>query len=150
MGSIGDDSTLGEEKRAVQAFKKIALMALGVAMQTFGQKLSDQQEVLIHLADMLMDVFAAESAVLRAGAAARTHGGRGQLHVDAARVFVNDAAMRIDASARQALAATVEGDALRTMLAALRRLNKVVPINTAALRRKLADETVARGGYIFA
>jgi alkylation response protein AidB-like acyl-CoA dehydrogenase len=150
MGSFGDDSTLGEEKRAVQAFKKIALMALGVAMQTFGQKLSDQQEVLTHLADMLMDLFAAESAVLRASAAAATQGARGALHVDAARVFVNDAAMRIDASARQALAATVEGDTLRTMLAALRRLNKVMPINTAALRRRLADETVARGGYLFA
>jgi alkylation response protein AidB-like acyl-CoA dehydrogenase len=150
MGSFGDDSTLGEEKRAVQAFKKIALMVLGVAMQTFGQKLSDQQEVLTHLADILMDLFAAESAVLRASAAAATQGARGSLHVDAARVFVNDAAMRIDASARQALAATVEGDTLRTMLAALRRLNKVMPINTAALRRRLADETVARGGYLFA
>jgi hypothetical protein len=60
---------------------------------------------------------------------------------------VNDAAMRIDASARQALAATVDGDTLRTMLAALRRLLKVTPINTVAARRRLADATVERGGY---
>ena len=65
-------------------------------------------------------------------------------------MFVNDAAMRIDASARQALAAMVDGDTLRTMLAALRRLLKVTPVNTVALRRRLADETVARGGYPFA
>ena len=72
-----------------------------------------------------------------------------ELQVDAARVIVNDAAMRIEASARQALAATVDGDTLRTMLAALRRLIKVTPINTVAIRRRLADEAVAKGGYIF-
>ena len=65
-------------------------------------------------------------------------------------MFVNDAALRIDASARQALAAMADGDTLRMMLAALRRLMKVAPINTVALRRRLADETVARGGYLFA
>ena len=57
--------------------------------------------------------------------------------------------MRIDASARQALAAMADGDTLRTMLAALRRLMKVAPVNTVVLRRRLADATVARGGYIF-
>ena len=64
-------------------------------------------------------------------------------------MFVNDAAMRIDAAARQALATMTEGDTLRTMLAALRRVLKVSPINTTALRRRLADATVAHGGYIF-
>ncbi|MGE5813892.1 MAG: acyl-CoA dehydrogenase family protein, partial [Acidobacteriota bacterium] len=115
-----DDGVLADEQRAVEAFKKTALMVLGIAMQTFGQKLTDEQEVLMHAADILMDVFAAESAVLRAQAAAASQLPKTSLHVDAARVFVNDAAMRIDASARQALAATVEGDALRTMLAGLR------------------------------
>jgi alkylation response protein AidB-like acyl-CoA dehydrogenase len=143
-----DDSPFGDERRAVQAFKKAALMVCGTAMQTYGAKLAEQQEVLMHLADMLIDVFSAESAVLRAAAASGES--RASLHADAARVFVNDAAMRVDASARQALAAMVEGDTLRTLLAALRRLIKVTPINTAALRRRLADETVARGGYIFA
>ena len=65
-------------------------------------------------------------------------------------MFVNDAAMRVDASARQALAAMVDGDTLRTMLAALRRLLKVTPINTVALRRRLADETVLARSYPFA
>jgi len=101
----------------------------------------------MHLADIAIDVFSAESAVLRAQAASNAKAPRAALHVDAARVFVNDAAMRIDASARQALAATVDGDTLRTMLAALRRLLKVAPINTVAARRRLADATVERGGY---
>jgi hypothetical protein len=96
---------------------------------------------------MLIDTYAAESALLRAEANA----GRpdGSLQVDAARVFVNDAAVRIDAAARQALAVMLDGDALRTTVAALRRLFRQMPVNTALLRRRLADAAVARGGYIF-
>ena len=65
-----DDGVLADERRAVEAFKKTALMVFGLAMQTYGQKLTDEQEVLMHLADILIDVFSAESAVLRAAAAA--------------------------------------------------------------------------------
>jgi len=148
--AAADDGVLAAEGQAVAAFKKVAVLVLGVGMQTFGQKLTDEQEVLMHAADIVMDVFAAESAVLRAQAASAAKHPKASLQVDAARVFVNDAAMRIDASARQALAATVEGDTLRTMLAALRRLVKVTPINTAVLRRRLSEETVTRGGYPFA
>jgi len=147
MPAMGEETVLGEESRAVDAFKKSALMVLGLAMQTYMQKLADQQEVLMHLADMLMDVYAAEGAVLRARAADGRP--RASLHADAARVFVSDAAMRIDASAREALAAMVEGDTLRVTLAALRRLVKTAPVNTTALRRRLADEAVASGGYLF-
>jgi hypothetical protein len=64
-------------------------------------------------------------------------------------VFVSDAAIRIDGCARQALAAIAEGDDLRMALAALRRLSKLTPVNTVTMRRRLADEAVARGGYIF-
>jgi alkylation response protein AidB-like acyl-CoA dehydrogenase len=145
-----DDSLLADERRAIDAFKKTALMVLGLAMQTYGQKLTDEQEVLMHIADIAIDVFSAESATLRAAAASDRHSPRAALQVDAARVFVNDAAMRIEASARQALAAMVDGDTLRTTLAALRRLLKVTPVNTVALRRRLADETVTRGAYPFA
>ncbi len=144
-----DDRPLAEERRAVDAFKKTALMVLGLSMQTYREKLADQQEVLMHLADLVIDVFSAESAVLRAVAASNRQSPRAGLHVDAARVFVNDASMRLDASARQALAAMVEGDGLRTALAALRRLLKIMPVNTALMRRRLADEAVARGAYIF-
>jgi hypothetical protein len=145
-----DEGVLADERRAIEAFKKTALMVLGVAMQTFGQKLTDEQEIMMHAADILIDVFAAESAVLRAQAASRRNLPKAALHVDAARVFVNDAALRIEASARQALAAAVEGDPLRTTIAGLRRLLKVTPINTVALRRRLSEEAVSRGGYPFA
>jgi alkylation response protein AidB-like acyl-CoA dehydrogenase len=144
-----DDSLLSEELRAVDGFKKTALMAFGLAMETYGQQLSDQQEVLMHIADILIDVYSAESAILRAKVASDQAAPSAALHVDAARVFVNDAAMRIDAAARNALAGTVDGDTLRTMLAALRRMLKVTPINTVALRRRIADAAIRRGGYIF-
>src|SRR6266487_1073556 len=140
-----DETVLGDELRAVDAFKKTALMVFGLAMQTYGTKLTDEQEVLMHLADITIDVFSAESATLRARAASDRRDAKAALHVDAARAFVNDAALRIDASARQALAAMAEGDTLRTLLAALRRVLKVTPINTVVLRRRLADETVTRG-----
>ncbi len=144
-----DGSRLWEETRAIESFKKAALMVLGLAMQTYRDKLVEQQEVLTHLANMVIDVYSAESAVLRALATANAgHQGAG-LQVDAARVFVNDAAMHLEASARQGLAAMLEGDALRTAVAALRRLFRQMPINTAALRQRLANEAVARGRYIF-
>jgi alkylation response protein AidB-like acyl-CoA dehydrogenase len=143
------DSPLAELRRTVDGFKKSALMVLGLAMQTYDQGLSGEQEVLMFVADMLVDVFSAESAVMRAEAAVRDDGARAWLHADAARVFVNDAALRIEAAARQALAAMAEGDALRTMLAALRRLIRTTPINTVALRRQIAKDAAARGGYPF-
>jgi Rad3-related DNA helicase len=144
-----DDGPLAEERRALEAFKKTALMVFGIAMQTYGAKLPDQQEVLMFTADILIDVFSAESAVLRAIAAERARVPRASLHADAARVLVNDAAARIESSARQALAAMAGGDTLRTLLAGLRRLMKWVPIDTVTIRRRLADAAVAHGGYLF-
>ncbi len=144
-------SALGEEGldadlKTVGAFKKVALMVLGTAMQTYGQKLTDEQEILCAAADILIDTYAAESAVLRAREAAGRPDGR--LHEAAARTFVNDAAQRVQATATNALAGMAEGDTLRTLMAALRRVLKVTPVNTVALRRTLADATVARERYI--
>jgi alkylation response protein AidB-like acyl-CoA dehydrogenase len=134
----GGDGPLDPERRAVTAMKKVALMVLGTAMQTYGEKLPDEQEVLLAAADIVIDTFASESALLRAAQAG------GALHSAAASVYVNDAVARVEASAKTALAAMAEGDTLRTLLAALRRLLKVTPINTVALRRQLADATVER------
>jgi alkylation response protein AidB-like acyl-CoA dehydrogenase len=136
------DGPLDAELATVRAMKKVALMVLGTAMQTFGEKLTDQQELLSSAADIIIDVFAAESAVLRAV-------GADSLRQDAARVFANDAAGRVEISARQALAGMVDGDNLRTLLAALRRVLKVTPVNTVALRRRIADAVLARKAYPF-
>ena len=144
-----DDGLLKDQQRAVDMFKKVALAVLGLAMQTYGTTLSDQQEVLTFSADILIDTFAAESVVLRSLQAAGAGSGTAELQADAARVEVNDAALRVDSAARSALAAMAEGDALRTHLAALRRMLKVTPINTVAVRRRLADRAVEQAGYVF-
>ena len=147
-GGFGEQGVLDEEMRVVAAFKKVALMVLGTAMQTYGEKLTDEQEVVSFAADILIDIYASESAVLRAREVASSREPTADLHVKAARVFVNDAAQRVESAAKSALAAMAEGDTLRTLLAALRRVLKASPVNTVAMRRALADAVVARGGYI--
>ena len=150
IGAADDsDAVLGAESRACGAFKKVVLMVAGTAMQRFGPKLEQEQEVLSYLADILIDAYIAESAVLRAQDATSRALKNAELHQDAARVTVNEAAGRIELAARSALAAMADGDTLRTQLAALRRLLKVTPVNTVVMRRRLADATSAKGGYIF-
>jgi alkylation response protein AidB-like acyl-CoA dehydrogenase len=145
--SGSEDELLADEIRTIAAFKKVALMVIGTAMQTYGEKLTDQQEVLGYAADILIDTYAGDSSVLRAQRAATADVRRRDLHVAAARVFVHDAGFRVDGAARSALSAMAEGDTLRTLLAALRRILKVTPVNTVALRRTLADTAVTEGKY---
>ena len=140
---------LAEERRAVAAFKKTALMLLGTAMQRYGDKVSDEQEVLSWTTDVIINTFAAESAVLRAQAAAARGAATAPLQASVARVFVSDAVSRVEAAARQALAAMAEGDMLRIGLAALRRFIKLPPINTVVPRREIAARVVESGGYPF-
>ena len=149
--SVADDSdgALAAEARACVAFKKVVLLVSGTAMQRYGTKIEGEQEVLSFLADILIDAYASESAVLRAQDATGRKLSNAELHQDAAKVAVNEAAGRIELAARSALAAMADGDVLRTQLAALRRLLKVTPVNTVMLRRRLADATVSKGSYIF-
>jgi len=138
------EGRLEAEFRAVAAMKKAGLMVLGTAMQTYGEKLTDQQEVLMGAADILVDVYSAESALLRAAGTAA-----GSLHEAAAQVFLSDAAARVEMTSRSTLAAMADGDMLRMLLAALRRIMKVTPINTVVLRRRIADEVIERKAYPF-
>jgi len=144
--AVIERAPLADETRVVASFKKVVLLVLGTAMQTLGEKVSEEQEVLSYLADIVIDTFAAESATLRARAAAS--GGLEAQHRAAAQLFVHDAAQRVDAAAKNALSGMADGDTLRTLLAALRRVLKPVPVNTIALRRLLAEAATARGGYI--
>jgi alkylation response protein AidB-like acyl-CoA dehydrogenase len=137
------DGFMEEQLRAVGAMKKVVLMVLGSAMQKYGEKITDEQELLSWAADIVIDAYAAESCVARALQS------KAPLVADAATVFVNDAAGRIEFNARQALAAVAEGDMLRTLLAALRRVLKVTPVNTVVLRRRISDAVVSRAGYPF-
>ncbi|MEN3339832.1 MAG: hypothetical protein V7647_3508 [Acidobacteriota bacterium] len=137
------DTRLAAERRTVASMKKVALAVIGTALQTYGESLTEQQEVLTLSADIVIDVFAAESVLLRSLA-----GGQ-PLHDAVATVFVYDAANRVEIAARTAFAAMAEGDAVRTLLAALRRLLKTPAVNTVTSRRAIADAVLERRAYIF-
>src|SRR5688572_273698 len=151
MPSFDTDEGLlaAEQKLAVNA-KKVALMTLGTAAQKYMMGLSDQQEILMGVADIIMDAFAMESAILRtqklAGSQSEDAAAR---YIDMTRVFCNDAVERIEANAKNTLAAMAEGDELRTLLAALRRFTKMTPINTVAARQRIADGMIAANKYSY-
>jgi alkylation response protein AidB-like acyl-CoA dehydrogenase len=147
--ALDDNRLLASQVTAVGMFKKVALAVLGLALQTYGDKLSDQQEILSLTADILIDIFAAETILHRALQSDASGMSTAALQVEAVRSFISDAAGRIELAARSALAGMSEGDNLRIQLAALRRLLKVAPVNTISIRRQLADQVVARAGYIF-
>jgi len=138
------DEPLENARRTVTSLKKVALMVVGTAMQTYGDKLTEQQELLTLAADIIIDVFAAESVMLRA---ARMPSHQSSIGIPAAEVYIADAAGRVEIAARSALAAMAEGDTLRTLLAALRRVLKPAPINTVARRRQIADAIIERKAY---
>ena len=146
---VDDDGRLplAAETRAVEAFKKVTILAMGAALQRYGQALTGEQEILLWLADLAVDSYAAESAVLRAQASSSA--GDGALHAAAALAFVCDAVIRVEVTARHVLAALSEGDTLRSNLAALRRLLRLAPASAVPARRTLSDATVSRGAYIF-
>ncbi|MGH9777351.1 MAG: acyl-CoA dehydrogenase family protein, partial [Candidatus Acidiferrales bacterium] len=132
----------------VVASKKAFLFAAGVAGQKYMDKLADEQEVAGALADIVMDTYAAESALLRTKKIAARKGGA-PLQAAATQVFVADALDRIEQNARAVLAACAEGDTLRAQLALLRRLLKREPPNTVALRRQVAAAALEANRYPF-
>ena len=126
--------------------KKLALMLAGVAYQTFGEKLIEEQEVLASLSDIIGDIYLAESALLRT-LKARQKGSKSTVMSDLTLVFINDAVGRMESRARQALAATSAGDELRGQLGLVRRLLRWQPLNTVALRRGIARRLCDVGNY---
>ena len=138
-----DDSLLAAEQKLAQNAKKVALMTLGTAAQKYMMGLAEQQEILMGVADIIMDAFGMESAILRTQKIAAAQGEKAaERYIDMTRVFCNDAVERIEAQAKNTLAAMSEGDELRTLLAALRRFTKMTPINTVAARQRIANAMI--------
>ena len=144
-GFDDDDSLLAVEQKLTTNAKKVALMTLGTAAQKYMMKLGDQQEVLMGIADIIMDTYAMETAILRARKLTASQGeGAAERYLDMTRVFCNDAVERIEAKAKNTLAGMSEGDELRTLLAALRRFTKLQPMNTIAARQRIANDLMPR------
>ncbi|MBK9313619.1 MAG: acyl-CoA dehydrogenase family protein [Acidobacteria bacterium] len=145
-----DDSPLANERKLAANAKKVALMLLGLSAQKFREALQEQQMILCWTADVIIDAYLMDSVIGRtAKLIARDGAEKHAAAIDATRLYTNDAVNRIDVAAKNALAAITEGDELRTLLAALRRFTKQDPLNTAAIRERLADKVVEAGGYIF-
>jgi alkylation response protein AidB-like acyl-CoA dehydrogenase len=129
-----------EEARLVANAKKIGLLAMGLAYQKFALELEKQQEVLMGISDIVMEIFAMESVLLRT----RKNGSGAEM----AAVFLRDAMARVECSARAVLSACSEGDSLRTNMAVLRRFAKYEPVNAVELRRKIAHRMLAAERYL--
>src|SRR5207248_2728662 len=143
-----DESLLATEQKLAANAKKVALMTLGTAAQKYMMGLAEQQEILMGVADIIMDAYAMESAILRTQKVAAAQGEKSaERFIDITRVFCNDAVERIEAYAKNTLAAMAEGDELRTLLAALRRLTKMTPINTVATPLQLTELVLVWKGY---
>jgi butyryl-CoA dehydrogenase len=141
---------LADEARVVTNAKKIFLQAAGGAVQKFREKLADEQELIGALANVVMEVYAMESCLLRTQKAVAAKGeAAGPTMIDAARVFIADAAERVDHEARRALAAVHEGDMLTTQMAVLKRFGKRGAVDTIGLRRKVAAAVQAQDRYPF-
>jgi len=144
----GEPEYLEIEAKLVANMKKVVLATLGLAAQKFGQGLKDQQEVLADAADICMEAYACESALLRTRKMAAGKGEEAaRMMADMTTLYIHDAMDRIGTWARRIMAATVEGDELRTMLAGLRRLTKHDPVNRTHLHDLIAEKVVAADGY---
>jgi alkylation response protein AidB-like acyl-CoA dehydrogenase len=147
----GSEGPLAQERRLVATAKKMGLFAAGVATQKYMQAIQDQQEIMGAIANMTIEAYAMESAVLRAHKLAMQNGESTNAHALAmTRVYMAGALDRVESAAKAVIAACSDGDMLRSQLAILRRLAKYEPFNVVALRQKIAAKVIENGKYLVA
>jgi len=144
------EGVLADEARVIANSKKMFLQAAGGAMQKFREKLAEEQELIGALSNVVMEIYAMESCLLRAQKAGASKGASAlQTMIDAARVFIADAAERVEHEAKRAISAVHEGDMLTTQMAVLKRFGKRAPVDTIALRRRVASAVQSQDRYPF-
>ena len=142
------EGALADERKLVAQAKKLGLFVSGAATQKYMQKIQDQQEVMGAIADMTIEIYAMESAVLRAQKMVEQKGeAAAALPIAMTRVYLIQALEKVEAAAKKVIADVAEGDILRTQLAIVRRLSKHEPFNTIALRQQIAQRTIEAGKY---
>ncbi|HLS36114.1 MAG TPA: acyl-CoA dehydrogenase family protein [Bacillota bacterium] len=143
------DETLEQEKYLTKNAKKIVLLGAGLAAQKYMQDIENEQEILSNLADMVAEVYNMESAVLRTEKAIDRSGEEvNKQKLLYTEVYVQEAMNRIEANAKEILIAVEEGDNLRMMLSALRRLTRHTPKNVIGLKREIADKIIEEEKYV--
>jgi butyryl-CoA dehydrogenase len=151
--SAGEDieGVLDEEQKLVASAKKLGLFAAGVATQKYMMQIEQEQEIMGAIADMVMEVYAMESALLRTTKIVSARGeSAAALPIAMTRVYLSQGMDKVEAAARKIVAAAAEGDMLRTQLAILRRLAKHDPYNTIELRQQVAQAVLDKGKYSLA
>jgi len=142
------EGTLEKEKKLVSMAKKIALLTAGAAVQKSMEKLGNQQEIIAMISDIIIEIFAMESALLRTLKKVQKEGEeKSAIQIAATRVYINDAFAKSEWLAKQIFASLAEGEELRTQLMALKRLSRNTPINTVTLRRQIADSVIPVARY---
>ena len=139
---------LAKEKLAVKNLKKAILMASGKAAEKFGPKLDHEQEVLMLLADMVIELYAAESAILRTEKLIGVYGEEGaKLYIDMTKLYLYEAVTKIKNAGDEAVACFAEGDELKVMLMGMKRFTKLDPVNTKVLRQAIGDVMVENNKF---
>lgn len=150
FGTSEDDQFFAKEKKVIGNLKKAGLMIAGAAVQKFMAKLSDEQEILMNMADILIEIYIAESAILRVEKLMKIKGAKAvDVEKEMATIYLHGAVERASAAGRQAITSFAEGDELRLMLLGLKRFTKIDPCNLKKARRKVADAMLAKGSYAF-
>lgn len=146
----GDEKLFDAEKKYIANFKKAVLMVAGSAAQKLAMELAKEQEVLMNIADMVIDVYVTESTLLRVEKIYSMKGEKdSEVYLDIARTLINDAADRINKNGKEALNSFAEGDEQRMMLMGLKRFTKVNPYNAKEARRRIAAKLIEQNRYCF-
>jgi hypothetical protein len=150
FGAGDDDAIFAKEKKAIANLKKAGLMVSGAAVQKFMMKLSEEQEVLMSLADMLIEIYVAESTLLRVEKLIGIKGEKAcEIQKEIAIIYLHYSVEKAASAGRQAIYAFAEGDELRLMLLGLKRFTKIDPYNLKEARRKVANYAIEKGEYPF-
>jgi alkylation response protein AidB-like acyl-CoA dehydrogenase len=141
------EGPLADERNLLANAKKLTLFVAGAATQKYMTKIADEQEVMGAISDMIIEVFAMESAILRAEKIAAHSAEASAIPVAMAQIYADKAMNTVELSARKVIAAVAEGDMLRTQLTILRRLSKHDSADTIKLRRQVARHVLKAGRY---
>jgi alkylation response protein AidB-like acyl-CoA dehydrogenase len=150
FGATEEEGFFLKEKKVIANLKKAGLMVAGAAVQKFMMKLSEEQEVLMNLADMLIEIYIAESVLLRVEKIVATKGEKAvEIQKELALIYLHGAAEKAASAGRSAITSFAEGDELRLMLMGLKRFTKIDTYNLKTARRKVADYVIDKGEYPF-
>jgi alkylation response protein AidB-like acyl-CoA dehydrogenase len=150
FGSSEEEGIFVKEKKALANLKKAGLMVAGAAVQKFMMKLSDEQEILMNLADMMIEGYVAESVLLRVEKLISQRGEKAcEIQKEMALIYLHYAVEKAASAGRSAISSFAEGDELRLMLMGLKRFTKIDPYNLKEARRKVANYAIEKGEYPF-